>query len=102
MLKQFGFIKKELVMDLFIIPGDPICDHVVKYIRHNDAAAQFQRFEYGQMPRPRSCTPHPSWSASTTQVWSPTRTLPCAGRVFCLDVNWNRRSLHGITTFSDS
>jgi hypothetical protein len=41
MLKQFGCIKPELMMDLFIIPGDPICDHVVKYIRHNDAAAQF-------------------------------------------------------------
>ena len=27
---------------------------------------------------------------------------PVAGRVFCFDVNWNVRSLHGMTTLSDS
>ena len=66
-----------------------------------DAAAQFHRFEYGHTPRPRSCTAHAGVSP-IAQLRSPARIDPDAGRVFCFDVNWNRRSLHGMTTLSDS
>ena len=66
------------------------------------AAAQFHRLAYGQMPRPRSWMPHASWVASTVHVRSAMRTEPVAGRLFCFEVNWKRRSLQGITTLSDS
>ena len=67
-----------------------------------EAATQFHVFEYGQMPRPRSCTAHASCDASMVQLRSPTLTVPSAGRVFCFDVNWNLRALQGMTTLSDS